>query len=181
MKRTGVMVTIFLLAMLFSLMPIYAMEYAHQLKADDVVFAWSVDADQIHIKLSGETDGWVGIGFDPEEDMLAANILIGAVKGGKVRIEDHWGDKKRGHSSDEKLGGKNDVIDPAGTEADGVTTIFFSYPLKTGDEFDKPIALDKMVKVILAKGAGRDSFRARHVYRVLYEINLSTGESKKIK
>jgi len=113
--------------------------------------------------------------------MQGANIIIGAVKKGKFKVEDHYGDRKRGHSSDEKLGGKNDVLNPSGSEADGVTTISFSFPLDTGDKYDKPINPEAISRVMLAYGAGKDSFKTRHPYRTVYEINYSTGEHKKIK
>ncbi len=80
-----------------------------------------------------------------------------------------------------KLGGTNDVLDPSGSEEDGVTTISFSFPLKTDDKYDKPIRIDSAIKIMLAYGAGKDSFKTRHPYRTVYEVNLSTGENKKIK
>lgn len=158
-----------------------AMEYQHTLEVQNMKFAWSLDEDQIHVQISAETTGWVGIGFDPETAMSGANIIIGAVKNGKFKVEDHYGDRKRGHTNDEKLGGKNDVLTPDGKEEGGVTTISFSLPLDTGDKYDKPIDPNGMTKIMLAYGAGRDSFKTRHPYRTVYEINLSTGENKKLK
>lgn len=110
-----------------------------------------------------------------------ANIIIGAVKSGKVKIEDHYGDRKRGHSSDEKLGGKNHVLDPSGEESDGVTTISFSLPLDTKEEWDKPIVPGKMSRVMIGYGDGRDSFNDRHAFRSVYDINYTTGETKELK
>ncbi len=172
-----------ILAVVLILVPLYlsAMEYQHTLEVRDMQFSWTIEEDQIHVELSAKTTGWVGIGFDPEKAMSGANIIIGAVKNGKFKIEDHYADRKRGHSNDEKLGGKNDVLDPSGTEVDGVTTISFSLPLNTGDTYDKPINPEGTTRIMLAYGAGKDSFRNRHPYRTVYEINLSTGENKKIK
>lgn len=158
-----------------------AMEYQHTLEVKNMQFSWTVEGDKIHVQLSAKTTGWVGIGFDPEKAMQGANIIIGAVKNGKFKVEDHYGDRKRGHSSDEKLGGKNDVLNPSGSEADGVTTISFSFPLDTGDKYDKPINPEAINRVMLAYGSGKDSFKTRHPYRMVYEINYSTGEHKKIK
>lgn len=169
-------------ALLFLTLPLMlsAMEYQHKLQADDMIFSWTIQGDEIHVQLSGKTEGWVGIGFDPVDAMEGANIIIGAVKDGQVKIEDHFGDRKRGHSSDEELGGKNDVKNPAGTEEKGITTISFTYPLNAGDKYDKPIPADGKGKVMLAYGAGKDSFKNRHPFHVVYEINFKTGESKKV-
>ncbi|MBU2628798.1 MAG: DOMON domain-containing protein, partial [Proteobacteria bacterium] len=125
-----------LLTLMFLLIPLSlsAMDYKHTLEAKDMQFSWTIEGDQIHVKLSAKTTGWVAIGFDPENAMEGANIIIGAVKDGKVKIEDHYGDRKRGHTSDEELGGKNNVLNPSGSEEDGVTTISFTFPLDTGDK-----------------------------------------------
>ncbi len=165
-----------------------AMDYQHTLEAKDITFSWSLEGDKIHIQLSAKTTGWVGVGFNPQKAMSGANIIIGAVKKGKFRVEDHFGDRKRNHAKDEKLGGTNDVQNPAAEEKDGVTTISFTYPLKTEDKWDneklEPLATDKPIKVMLAYGRdGKDKMvtKASHKYRTIYEVTLSTGENKKIK
>lgn len=172
-----------LMALMLFLIPfsLPAMDYQHTLEAKDMQFSWSIEKDQIHVQMSAKTTGWVGVGFGPEKAMQGANIIIGAVKEGKFKVEDHYGNRKRGHKSDKSLGGKNDVLNPLGSETEGVTTISFSLPLDTGDAYDKPINPEGITKVMLAYGAGKDSFRNRHPFRTIYEINLSTGESKKIK
>ncbi len=169
---------------IFSLMqPVFAfsMEYLHKLEVKNMQFSWTVEGDKIHVKLSAKTTGWVGIGFYPEKKMGGANIIIGAVKNGKFKIEDHYANKSKGHSNDEKMGGKNDVLNPSGSEENGVTTISFTLPLDTGDKFDKPINPTGTSKIMLAHGKGRDSFKTRHPFKTIYEINFSTGETKKIK
>ena len=161
--------------------PLSAMEYQHKLEAVNMKFLWTVDGDQIHIKLSGKTTSWVGIGFNPEKAMSGANIIIGAVKNGKFKVEDHFADRKTAHTKDEKLGGVNNVLNPYGVEVDGITTVSFTFPLDTGDKYDTPIPLNTFCKVMLAIGEGKDSFKTRHPFRNIYEVNLSTGENKKIK
>jgi hypothetical protein len=181
MKKKYSIVLILAIVLLALPLGLCAMEYQHKLEANDINFSWTVEGDQIHVMMSAPTTGWVAIGFDPEVAMSGANIIIGAVKKGKFKVEDHYGDRKRGHSSDEKLGGKNDVLNPSGTETDGVTTISFTLPLDTGDKYDKVIHPQGTSRVMLAYGAGKDSFNTRHPFRTVYEINYTTGESKKIK
>ena len=181
MKKNYMLTTI--LALMFTILPLSlsAMEYQHTLEVKNMQFSWAIEGDRIHVKLSAKTTGWVSIGFDPEKAMLGADIIIGVVKKGKVKIVDHYANRKRGHSNDVKLGGTNDVKNPSGSEEDGVTTIAFTLPLNTDDKYDKPINPEGMTKVILAYGAGKDSFKNRHPYRTVYNINLSTGETRKIK
>jgi hypothetical protein len=156
-------------------------EYTHSLTADDMTVQWRVDETMIHIKLTAPTEGWVGIGFDPEDAMKGSDIIMGAVKKGKVKIVDHYGDRKRGHSPDEKLGGKTNVIDPQGSEADGTTSIWFSLTLGSDEEWDKAIDLNRMYPIMLAYGSGADSFRRGHAWKGVYEVNFTSGESKKVK
>ncbi len=160
---------------------VLASEYLHKLQAKNMDVYWEIDGDQIHVKLSAKTTGWVAIGFDPEKAMQGANIIIGAVKNGKVKIEDHYGDRKRGHSTDKKLGGDNHILNPQGMEEDGITTITFSFPLDSGDKWDKPIDPAKPSRIMIAYGSGRDSFKSGHSYRAVYDINYTTGETTKIK
>jgi len=180
--KKKIFIVLLLSLVIFSVpLSLYAMEYSHTLEVKDMQFSWTIEGDQIHVKLSAKTTGWVSIGFDPETAMQGANIIIGMVEKGKIEVADHYGDRKRGHRGDEDLGGKNNVINPSGSEKGGVTTISFTFPLNTGDAYDKPINPNGMSRVMLAYGSGRDSFRSSHPYRTVYEINYSTGENKKIK
>ncbi len=159
---------------------LFASVYAHKLEVKDMTVSWTLDGDQIQMELSAETTGWVAIGIDPEDAMGGGDILIGAVKNGKVRIEDHFADRKRGHSSDEKLGGTSQVTDPAGKEENGVTTISFTRLVTASEQWDKPIQTTGKTRVMLAFGTGRDSFIAGHQFRTVYDIDFATGEAVKI-
>ncbi len=161
--------------------PVGAGEYAHTLKLKNMDVAWTLDGDKIHFDLSAKTTGWVAVGIDPEKAMMGANIIIGAVKKGKVRIQDHYADKKRAHKKDKKLGGKSHVMNPKGSESGGMTRISFTIPLDSGEKWDKPIKTDGMTRVMFAYGSGRDSFSAGHKFRTVYDVNFSTGEAKKVK
>ena len=167
--------------LLVSALSLWAMDYQHSLKAEDITFSWTIEGDLIHVELSAKTTGWVGIGFNPESAMLGANIIIGAVKKGKVNIQDHFGSRKRGHTEDTKQGGTDHVKNAAGTEKDGITTISFTIPLNTDEKFDTPIKADGTDIIMLAYGAGRDSLKGHHPFRTVYKVNLETGENEKVK
>lgn len=181
MNKKGLNILCAALILFFIPFSLSAMEYQHKLELKDMQFSWTIEGDQINIELSAKTTGWVAIGFDPEVAMQGADIVIGAVKDDKVKIEDHYADRKRGHSPDEKLGGESNVLNPEGSEADGVTTISFALKLDSGDKYDKPIPASGMSKIMFAYGAGKDSFKTRHPYRTIYELDLATGENKKLK
>jgi hypothetical protein len=175
--------TILILAFMFLANPLSlgAMDYQHKLELKNMKFSWTIEGDHINVMLSAKTTGWVSIGFDPESVMQGANIIIGTVEEGKLKVEDHFGNKKRGHKSDEALGGSNDILNSSGSEENGVTTISFTFPLDTGDKYDKAINPKGTGRVMLAYGTGKNSFKTRHRFRTVYEINYLTGENKKIK
>jgi len=159
----------------------FASEYAHKLEIKDMTVSWTLDGDQVHVELSAKTTGWVSMGIDPEDAMGGGDIIIGAVKNGKVRIEDHFADRKRGHSPDDKLGGTSQVMNPAGNEENGVTTISFTRQVTGSEEWDKPIQTSGKTRVMFAFGTGRDSFIAGHQYRTVYDIDFATGEAVEVK
>lgn len=163
---------------LLLLMPVFVLagDYDHKISVDKVTFEWKLDGKNINVRLQAETEGWVGIGFNPSEDMKDANFILGYVKKGSVKVTDHFGTSKRQHKADKKLDGKNDVTNAAGKEADGVTEISFTIPLDSDDAKDAVIAADKETTVLLAYGAGRDSFRSKHKFRTALKVNLTTGK-----
>ncbi|MFV0439500.1 MAG: DOMON domain-containing protein [Desulfopila sp.] len=155
-----------------------AAEYDHTIESKDMTFSWKIEGDHLAAKVSAKTDGWVGVGFNPSEDMKDANFILGYVKDGEVTLQDDFGVNVTGHKSDESIGGSSDVQQIGGSENDGVTTIEFAIPLHSGDEKDGTIVADGDTVLLLAYGAGRDTFHSRHKYRTSMTVNLATGEVK---
>ena len=156
-------------------------EYDHKITAGNIEFEWKLAGDTIQIRLAAQTDGWVGIGFNPTTRMKDANFFVGYVKKGKVKVEDHYGVTERQHQKDSKGGGTRHVDNVSGKEENGITEISFTIPLDSGGPQDRPIWTNKENIVLLANGAGRDSFRTKHVFRTILNVNLQTGEFKKVK
>ena len=62
-----------------------------------------------------------------------------------------------------------------GLEEDGITEIGFTMRLDSGDSKDTILAQEGDTIVLLAHGAGLDSFQERHSYKEKFKVNLSTG------
>jgi hypothetical protein len=154
-------------------------QYDYEVKDKKISFAWKIDGDKLAVKLAAETDGWVGIGFNPSNEMKDANFILGYVKDGETKIVDEFGDSDTSHSPDEKLGGTSDVTLIGGTETGGMTIVEFTMPLKSADKNDGALTVNGDTIVLLAYGSGRDSFKTKHTYRTALKVNLSTGASKK--
>ena len=160
---------------------VYGAEYDHEVKAKKMSFGWKVVGDTLAVKMSAETEGWVGIGFNPSKKMKDADFVLGYVKKGKAKIIDEFGNGPTKHSSDKKLGGTIDATLVGGTEEGGITTIEFTMPLKSADKYDSAIDINGDTLVLLAYGPGRDSFKTKHKYRTVLKVNLSTGASEAAK
>ncbi|MBU1566425.1 MAG: DOMON domain-containing protein [Proteobacteria bacterium] len=159
---------------------IQAAEYDHELQDQKITFAWKVEGDTLAVKLTAETEGWVGIGFNPVKEMKGANFILGYVKDGVAKLDDDYGVDENAHKPDTKLEGTSDVTLVGGTEIDGKTTLEFTLPLASADKNDTKIDVKGDTVVLLAYGSGRDSFLAKHKYRTALKVNLTTGASEKL-
>lgn len=144
------------------------------LEAAKVKLTWSVAGETLNLKLSAPTTGWVGIGFNPSDQMKDANFYIGYVKDKEVKVIDHHGTSKRLHKEDVGLGGKDNVSNVSGKEENNVTEVSFTVPLKSGDSLDSEIKLDSDIPVLLAYGK-TDRMAQQHVANASMKLNLSTG------
>jgi hypothetical protein len=152
-----------------------AADYDHIIRLSDISFEWRLDAEFIHIRLAARASGWIAIGFNTDGWMQGADLIIGYVKNGKAEVQDHFGIRGVQHIADKRNGGRDDITQAGGKEAGGLTTIWFTIPLDSGDENDHRIDTEGMTSVLLAFGPGRDDFTSRHRYRNVLQVHLASG------
>jgi len=143
--------------------------------AAGVTFEYRVTPDGLNLEgiLIGQTTGWVSVGFNPTFMMRDANIIIGYVTSNGPMIRDDWGTGNTSHVSDQSLGGTDDVTLIAGSEEDGFTTLHFTIPLDSGDQYDQPLSIGQTYPIILARGAnGANNFTSVHAAAGYAEIIL---------
>jgi hypothetical protein len=146
-------------------------EYVSGNTYGDFEIDWRVDAEFIYIFMQAKTGGFVAMGIQPQTTMLNADIILGFVQGGAARVEDTFSTGPTGpHPPDKELGGSNDILEFAGLEQGGVTSIEFKRRLDTGDNYDLPLQPGAN-KIIWAFGSG-DSLDSRHVVRGYGELQL---------
>lgn len=176
--RTNLCFTLALIVLTGLVAPFCQAEsYSHAIKLEKMEFHWQVAGKELAVKLIAKTEGWVGIGFNPEKEMQGADFILGYVKGNRVSISDDFGNRATGHLEDEKGGGKSSVLAFSGTEQRKVTTLEFKIPLDSGEKTDAKIDPAGKTKVLLAYGS-RDSFKLGHNERFNLEVNLTTGVYK---
>lgn len=129
-------------------------EYVNEVTFDGGLYelSWNIDGSLVYIAMSARTTGWVAIGFDPITLMENADMVFGWVdESGTAFTLDTFATGPYGpHPPDEELGGMQDIVQFAGIERDGITTIEFSRNIETGDEYDKPLEVNEGVTVIWA-------------------------------
>jgi len=148
-------------------------EYPCQIQEQytNIKIYWYNDEVYLWIGLVSPGVGWVAIAFEPESYAhYGANIIIGYVKNGQLFIGDHYGAEMTRHELDETLGGTNDILESAGTESEGKTTIEFKIPLDSGDQFDKVLEPNKSYNVFVAYHATADDLMSEHTERAILTI-----------
>ena len=129
----------------------------------DMSVRYAVSDGDLLLSVTAPTRGWAAIGFEPTRAMRDANILIGYVDddSGEVVVEDDFGNTMFTHVPDENLGGESNVTVTGGNQTRDSTTIEFSIPLDSGDQYDQPLVVGTTVHIILAWGAN-DNIRVKH-------------------
>lgn len=146
-------------------------EYLGEMMFGDYEVRWTSDEQKVYFGIKAKTEGWVSIGLNPSSRMKDADMIFGMVKEGQAIISDQFSTGTFGpHSPDIELGGSDDIIEFAGSEEGGLTTIEFSRALDTGDGYDNTLSRGTS-KIIWAYGS-HDDFDKQHISRGSGEITL---------
>ena len=112
--------------------------------------SWVHDDVNLSVGLVSPGTGWAGIGFGPEGVLMdGSNIIIGYILGAATVISDEYG-VGLNHIADIGLGGRDDILERAGSEASGKTTLEFRIPLDSGDAYDIALRTGKTFSLLLA-------------------------------
>lgn len=145
----------------------------NEVSSDDFSLRWKVIGDSLRCMLRAQTSGWVAVGFDPEEDMDQANLIIGYVRENTTYVRDDWGTSETAHAADTDLGGVNNVTRVFGRQEGSFTEIRFTIPLNSGDIFDKILIPGQSYNIIVARGLNNaDNFDSMHTATEDFEIEL---------
>ncbi len=144
-----------------------------RVEQDGFIFRWRIVDDKIEINIQAPTQGWVGIGFNPDSKMEDADYIIGYVKNGEVTLSDDYGATSISHRRDDRGGGENNLTLIAGSEVNGSTSLTVRKPLDSGDNRDQPMSAGEIVDVLFAWGGDRaDNLRSIHAKRGSFRVKL---------
>jgi len=149
--------------------------YAHS--GGNMEISWKNDREYLYMALAGQTDGWVSVGFDPQEWMRDADTILGYVAGGVASVEDHYSINNYGpHPDDRVLGGTNDILAYGGGEENGTTVVEFKRKLDTGDKYDRALAPGEAVSIIWGMADSDDPTVKHNVAHGEGILNLETAD-----
>jgi len=119
-------------------------------------FYWNwINNDSIRIAFSLPSIAYVGLGIN-STIMASSDIILGYVNNdGSFGINDYWAFTEGVTPSlDISLGGFNNLINTWGSRVNGITTIWFTRLLDTGDQYDRVITRFGTLNFIYAWGSG---------------------------
>jgi hypothetical protein len=123
----------------------------------EIEISWKSDPEYLYLALNGNTKGWLAIGFEPQEWMKNADIILASVQGGKAIVLDEYCTGNYGpHVEDTVLGGTNDIAEFGGSNREGRTVIELKRKLNTGDKFDKAFEPGQAISIIWALSKSPD-------------------------
>jgi len=154
---------------------VFSGEYAHWMDAGGFEVHWSNDVNFLRVGLVSPGAGYVAIGFDPDHRMKGGNFILGAVENGRLTMRDDYGDGAVRHTADTLLGGTNDILEAAGRESAGRTTVEFVIPLATRDPNDVTLVPGETYGILVAYHDTDDSFATRHSRRGSGTIRLDVA------
>lgn len=91
---------------------------------------------QLQITLSAPTEGWLAVGFNNQNSIEGADLLMFCVKGTEVIFEDQFVHAVGKYPEDRLCGGESNIRMESAAEEPGRTVVKFSVPLNSGDKLD---------------------------------------------
>jgi hypothetical protein len=96
---------------------------------------YEIKKDRLQIILSAPTEGWLAVGFNNQNSIKGADLLMFCVKGDEVIFEDQFVHAAGKHPEDSLCGGESNIRMESAAEESGRTIVEFSIPLSSGDKF----------------------------------------------
>ena len=144
----------------------------------EMEISWKNDPEYLYLGLNGSTDGWLAIGFEPQEWMKNADIILASVQGSKaVALDEYCTGNYGPHIEDTLLGGTNDISEFGGSKGAGRTVVELKRKLNTGDKFDKAFSPGQAISIIWALSQNPDISRKHNVAYGEGIITLTTEKA----
>ncbi len=123
---------------------------------------YGFDSSNVYFGLIYDVPGWFAIGFNPEEGMKNADMIIILEHNGRWILQDAYSTGIYGpHREDTKLGGTSDILDYKISVYEGYKVVELKRKMSTGDKYDAEILPGKKIKLIFA-GSKHSKISRKH-------------------
>lgn len=131
------------------------------------------EGDFLVMELRAPTQGWVGVGFNQENDIVRSDLLLFHVINGQAESTDMYVKGFGNPKTDESLGGSQDIEILDFNETDQETFLKFRRSWKGADVYDYPLRNGEPFWLILAYST-HDEFehhsRMRKHAKVIFKV-----------
>ena len=136
--------------LLLTTFPFASWAQGNVLKVNGMNFLYKIISDSIEITISAPTQGWVGVGFNSENNIVGSDLLLFHVIDGEAASMDMYVKGFGNPKLDRSLGGEDSIHILSSKETRKETTIVFRIAFRSGDPFDYTHELNEDFWLILA-------------------------------
>lgn len=133
--------------------------------------AWHFEGDTLIVDAEAPDKGWIGIGFNPVDEIVLTNLIMAGVDKGKPYLSERFVRGFGDHRPVAELDGTPAATLLFAEEKNGATHIRFSIPVKPADKFHYDLSPGSSLYIICAYSMEDDlahhSRMRRHVRVVL--------------
>lgn len=115
-----------------------------------MIIRWHYQGNRILIEMSAPTNGWVTVGFNDQDRIKGAYLLMGRVLNKQAEVVEHYTIASGNYRSIEALGVKSAVQQIFGEQKDGKTRLKFSLPIEAPTKYQKSLKKGQGWIMILA-------------------------------
>ena len=156
---------------LFILHPVHS-KAQNEISVSGMGFSYQWEQDSIEISIFAPTEGWLGVGFNDENNIVGSDLILLRWKNGKVDFKDLYVKGVGDPREDQKLGGNRSIRIVSGIEENDGTLIVFKIPIDSKDSFDFKHEVGRPFWLILAYST-HDDFD--HHSRVRKHVRFQFG------
>lgn len=159
---------------ILSVLGVYLIQTPNKMKEiskNNMSVKWHIKEDLIHLEMKAPTKGWVAIGFNEDQYLAGAYLLMGHISNGLVEVVEHYTEHPGKYQPIQNYGIKSRILNPMGAETSTGTLVKFSLPINAGSKYHKNLISGSDWVLILAYSQD-DDFQHHSIMRTSVKIKL---------
>lgn len=150
---------------------IQAQNMMQTIEKNQMIVSWEVQENQIYFEMQAPTQGWVTIGFNENESLSGAYLLMGRIKNGKAEVVEHYVKQPGDYQPILEYGIESQILSVNGLENETQTQLSFSIPIAAISQYHKNLFVGTQWTLIIAYST-EDDFQHHSIMRTSAKIQL---------